>query len=218
MSLGGRFGYDDDGETPNTQIAVFGYEPAPLIFEVRGLPRGGGQEAMDTYRGLKIGLSVQCEHGYFAGGVNGGSIYDHDGKPVKRFASSGGRGHQANFIQAMRSRKQSDLRAPIEVGHTSSSLAHFANISYRLGQNTATDAVKEAVQANALTKESVARLQDHLAANGVGSQVPAVLGPTLSIAPGTERLVSKERYDAGYWANTMLQRQYRKPFVVPDMV
>ncbi len=36
MSIGGRFGYDDDGTTANTQIAVFDYEPAPLIFEVRG--------------------------------------------------------------------------------------------------------------------------------------------------------------------------------------
>ena len=29
MSLGGRFLFDDDGETPNTQIALFQYEPGP---------------------------------------------------------------------------------------------------------------------------------------------------------------------------------------------
>ena len=40
MSIGGRFGYDDDGETPNTQIAIHDYGDAPLIFEVRGLPSG----------------------------------------------------------------------------------------------------------------------------------------------------------------------------------
>ena len=38
-SVGGRLGYDDDGNTPNTQFAVFDYEKAPLVFEVRGLPR-----------------------------------------------------------------------------------------------------------------------------------------------------------------------------------
>jgi len=218
MSIGGRFGYDDDGETPNSQIAVFGYEAAPLIFEVRGLPNKAGQTEMDSFRGLRIGLVVQCEHGYFAGGVNGGVICDNDGKQFKRFTSKGGGGHQANFIQAMRSRKQSDLNAPIEVGHISSSLAHLANISHRLGRNTAGDAVKEAVRANPLTRESVARLQDHLAANGVPAATPTVLGPTLSTTPGAETLISKERYDVGYWANTMLRRNCRAPFVVPDAV
>src|SRR6266496_725072 len=38
LSLGGRLGYDDDGETANTQIIYHDYPNAPLIFEVRGLP------------------------------------------------------------------------------------------------------------------------------------------------------------------------------------
>ena len=38
VSLGGRFGYNDQGETPNTQIAVIDYGDTQLIFEVRGLP------------------------------------------------------------------------------------------------------------------------------------------------------------------------------------
>src|SRR5471032_3375886 len=39
LSVGGRLGYEDDGETPNTQVVVHDYATAPLIFEVRGLPR-----------------------------------------------------------------------------------------------------------------------------------------------------------------------------------
>jgi len=219
MSIGGRFGYNDDAETPNSQIAVFGYEPAPLIFEVRGLPQKAGGRAMDAYRGIRIGLIVQCEHGYFAGGANGGFVYDNEGKRVKQFTSTGGDSHPANFIDAMRSRKPSDLRAPIEGGHLSSSLCHLANISYRLGQDTATDAIREAAQAHEPTKDSVARLLDHLEANGVDPMTtPAVAGPELHLAPGTERLRSAENYDIGYWANTMLRRQYRSPFVVPENV
>src|SRR5262249_40787302 len=38
VSVGGRFGYVDDGETPNTQICFFDFGDAHLIFEVRGLP------------------------------------------------------------------------------------------------------------------------------------------------------------------------------------
>ena len=40
----------------------------------------------------------------------------------------------ANFIQAVRSRKRSDLNADIEEGYLSTQLVHLANISYRLGR------------------------------------------------------------------------------------
>jgi predicted dehydrogenase len=45
VSVGGRLGYIDDGETPNTQIAFFDYPAAPLIFEVRGLPERSDRNA-----------------------------------------------------------------------------------------------------------------------------------------------------------------------------
>src|SRR6266849_2396354 len=38
FSIGGRLGYVADGETANTQMTVFDYGDALLIFEVRGLP------------------------------------------------------------------------------------------------------------------------------------------------------------------------------------
>ena len=38
LSVGGRLGYIDDGDTPNTQVVIHDYATAPLIFEVRGLP------------------------------------------------------------------------------------------------------------------------------------------------------------------------------------
>lgn len=220
MSLGGRFGYEDDAETPNTQIAVFGYERAPLIFEVRGLPAKAGMRAMDAYRGTRIGVVIQCEGGYFAAGESGGGhIYDNDGKRLQPFTGAGGGAHQANFIAAVRSRKQSDVTAQIEDGHISSALCHLANISYRLGAETSNDAVLEAVRPHELTHETYGRMLTHLQANEVDTaRTPTVLGPTLSIAPGTERFVSNEKFDLGYWANMLLTTTYRAPFVVPDKV
>jgi hypothetical protein len=44
---------------------------------------------MDAYRGIRIGLVVQCENGYFAGGANGGGVYDNRGTRVKQFTSTG---------------------------------------------------------------------------------------------------------------------------------
>ena len=148
MSFGGRFGYEDDAETPNTQVAVYHYEPAPLIFEVRGLPAKAGMKAMDAYRGVRVGLVVQCDGGYFAGGANGGSVCDNDGKKVKQFSSSGGDGHQANFIAAVRSRRVADLNAPVEGCHLSSALCHLGNISYRLGRDTPAANVRESLAAD----------------------------------------------------------------------
>ena len=43
--------------------------------------------------------------------------------------------HWQNFVDAVRSRKQSDLNAPIEEGAISTTLVHLANISYRLGRS-----------------------------------------------------------------------------------
>jgi hypothetical protein len=48
--------------------------------------------------------------------------------------------HWANFIDAVRSRKRTDLNAPIEEGAISTTLVHLANISYRLGRTLHFDA------------------------------------------------------------------------------
>ena len=57
ISIGGRLGYDDAGDTPNTQVVYHDYEAAPLIFETRGLPRSkeaqaNWRESMDRLPGL----------------------------------------------------------------------------------------------------------------------------------------------------------------------
>jgi predicted dehydrogenase len=39
ITIAGRVGMDDDGQTPNTQITFFDYEQVPIIYEVRGLRR-----------------------------------------------------------------------------------------------------------------------------------------------------------------------------------
>ena len=219
MSIGGRFGYEDDGETANTQIAILDYEPVPIIFEVRGLPRGKDNPAMDSYRGIRIGVVIECEGGYFAGGGGGGWVYDNEHRKVKQFSGDGGGGHQGNFIKAVRSRKVSDLNADIEEGHLSSALCHMANISHRLGQMSCPEEVHERIQGNKEAEETFARFSEHLTANEVDlSKEQVVLGPWLAIDPEKERFVSDGEYDMGRWANGLLSREYRKGFTVPAQV
>src|SRR5262249_38318265 len=126
MSVGGRLCYDDDGETPNTQVVFHDYDPAPLVFEVRGLPKDKESQAdkktwekgMDSPEGFGgkggIGVIVYCEGGYVAvvGGGDPVVAFDKDGKEVKKFAADRGRtGHMQNFTDAVRSRKREDLSA-----------------------------------------------------------------------------------------------------------
>jgi len=214
MSIGGRFGYDDDGETPNTQIAILDYDSAPIIFEVRGLKSKKDAPAMDHYRNIRTGLVVECEQGYFAGGSGGGWIHDHDGSRVKQFRGTGGGGHAGNFIKAVRSRKVEDLNAWILKGHISSSLCHQAGISHRLGSLGRPEEIREAIEGNKDSLETFERFQTHLAANEIDlTKTPAVLGPWLKMDVEKERFVDTEERGK---ANKLLTRRYRKPFVVPS--
>jgi len=106
ISFGGKFLWDDDRQTPNAQVAFYDYKPAPIIFEMRNLPRKRGDSAMDpTYRRTRADTVIECEGGYVAGGW----AYDYNDKKIRQFKVSGGGSHHANFIEAVRSRKVSDL-------------------------------------------------------------------------------------------------------------
>lgn len=228
MSIGGRFGYDDDGQTPNTQIAIFDYEPAPIIYEVRGLPTRKGGSNMDIYNATSstgvvmrsgrhspspnTGVIVQCENGYVD--LNKLVAYDNIGREIKHFKSSSP-GPQAGFIKAVRSRKISDVRTDILEGHLSTALCHMGNISYRLGTEFPNEQIREIIQGDEDLLESFERFQKHLFANGVSlKKTPAVLGPWLKMDSKKERFFGKFSRKA----NQFLSREYRRPFVVPDQV
>src|SRR5947208_10032817 len=122
MSIGGRFGFNDCGETANTQIALMDYRPAPLICEVRNLSVAKGDDPMRKLRGRGSGIVIDCEGGYFAGDGTGGALFDRQGKKMRDLADGDKsdameRNHLSNFIAAVGSRKASDLAAEAQVGH-----------------------------------------------------------------------------------------------------
>ncbi len=211
VSLGGRLGYVDDGETANTQIVFCDYQPVPILFELRNLPRAKGDSAMDHYRGIRYGVIVDCEDGYLAGGW----AYDKEGKRVKQFRLTEGAGHHQNFIDAVRSRKVSDLNADVLEGHLSSALCHMGNISYRLGKEASRDDILERIGGNKDIVESFERMQDHLLLNGVDVKLtPRMLGPWLTMDPQAEQFTGEFAEEA----NRLVRGTYRAPFVVPAQV
>lgn len=219
QSIGGRFGYRDDAETPNTLISVFNYKnSAPLIFEVRGLPRQKGMRAMDVYRGgSSIGVCVQCENGYVTVSEAGNAvIYDNDKKVIQKLAEGGNGEHRRNFIKAVKERKVT--HGLIEECHYSTSLCHLGNISYRVGAEKSNEAIAESIASHEPTKEAYGRMVEHLKANQVDfAATPAQMGPLLKIDGKTEMASGSEPFVAAANNNPIRKRTGRGSFKVPEI-
>ena len=148
VSTGGKWVYDDDQETPNTQSATFDYGDAQLQFEVRGLLTGE-EGGVPFTGGNTIGNIFFGSEGYMAVDFQGYQVYlgeKHELRHNEKFreAKAWDSGpHFANFLAACRSRKVADLHDDIEVGRTSAALTHMANISYRLGRKLRFDSSSE---------------------------------------------------------------------------
>jgi predicted dehydrogenase len=97
MSFGGRYGYVDDGNTPNTHVVFYDYDGIPVIYEGRALPEKSGSDKLDgftiqTATGNKIPqpnpggwtnctMYFVCEKGYLIGST----VYDNNGNVIKKF-------------------------------------------------------------------------------------------------------------------------------------
>jgi predicted dehydrogenase len=127
MASGGRFGYTDDGQTPNTLMVSFGFDDCELQFEVRGLITNDEAKVRvgDIFYGTEGILAITSYEDWqvFYG--------------PKLEQGPGGKGlgdHYANFLKAVKSRDHKVLNADIEEGHLSSAYCHLGNIAYRLGR------------------------------------------------------------------------------------
>ncbi|MFO0840843.1 MAG: Gfo/Idh/MocA family oxidoreductase [Gemmataceae bacterium] len=209
LSLGGRFGYKDQGQTPNTQLTFMDFGDTTLVFEVRGLKTG-------DLRGQKVGNVLEFE----AGTVAGNKFYPKGSDKAERVPDAGGGergpggGIFGNFVAAVRSRKQADLDADILEGHYSSALCHLANISYRLGGEVPFDPRSKALAGDPNVAEALGRMEEHLSKdNSVGlAGTTCRLGKRLTIDAKAEGIVG----DAA--AARLLTREYRKPYTVPEKV
>jgi hypothetical protein len=212
ISVGGRFGWNDDGQTPNTQFIFYDYDPVPIIFEATGMPMRKGARARSHYKGIRCGNVIHCEGGWFAcGEFGGGWAYDSDGKKVRQFKGGGAGDHQQNFIDAVRSRRREDVAAEIQEGHVSSSLCHLGNISHVLGRGARPGEVGDAVGGLQGMADAYDRFRAHLDANEIDiEKTPATLGPMLAVDPETERFTGPRAGEA----NALLTKRYRKGFAI----
>lgn len=202
LSFGGRLGYEDAGQTPNTQVVVHTYGRQTIIQEVRGLKT-------DPFSpNFKAGHVIHGSQGIIAEG----SLFDLDGQLVETFKGPSVN-HFANFIDCVRSRRREDLNADILQGHQSTGLCHLGNISYRLGHSSSLSELRTQLDALNMHPEvlpTLDRLTAHLHERAVDlDKTPLIAGPLLRF--DSQRELFLENQDA----NKLLTREYRRPFVVP---
>jgi len=206
VSLGGRFGYEDQGQTPNTQLSLIDFGEVKLFLEIRGRDKQ-----------WKITNEFYTDEG----AIRNGKFFPKgksEGVPIGDFPPPGapeqGPRHMRNFIVAVRSRKREDLTAEILEGHRSALLAHLGNISYRLGEEVPFDRLTKPFGGDAIFHEAFEDMKRSL-----------VDGGQLELAKSTCRLgrrlsfdAEAEQFVAAADANRLLSRPYRGPFVVPKRV
>jgi len=202
ISYGGRFGYTDAAETPNTQVVIHDFGGKTIVTETRGLKT-------EPFNANFKGGWVFCGTG---GIIAGESLFDLEGKLVRTFEGKS-ESHFGNFLKAVRSRRVSELHADILEGHQSTALCHIGNISYRLGRLSSPDEIQkqlDQLKVNDDALETFQRTRQHLAENAVDLEKSKLtLGPILRLDSDKEKFVDNPVADA------LLSREYRKPFVLP---
>jgi predicted dehydrogenase len=210
-SLGGRFTPpgQDQGQTPNMQMAVMEFGDVLLVFEVRGLV--GKDE--------KFPNRVMNEFYTTEGRISGGKFYPKKGGEGEALAKAEAKvtpgGPFGSWLTAVRSRKIEDLNADVEIAHYSAALCHLPNISYRLGEKVPYNAKTGRLGDNREVVETFENISRNLTGVGVKLEESNYqLGKVLTFDAKTERFTG----DGAEAANPLLTRQYRQPFVVPEKV
>jgi predicted dehydrogenase len=209
MAIGGRFKWNDQGETPNTLFGIAQYPNGQSVFfnvrnvNFEGYPRQVGNEYYFEDGG-KIARGQ-----YYAKGSDKGEKYsvpEVDVTPGGPFGS---------FVAACRAGKPEMANAGMATAHASCVVGHLINNSYRLGKPALFNAKAGRFGDNKDAHEHFMKLHA-LMRDGCG--VPEdkenyIVGPWLTFDPATERFTG----DHADEANQLIRDPSRKGFEIPDM-
>lgn len=226
FSFGGRYGYQDDGETPNTQVSWYDYDGIPVIYDSRGLGETPGTDNMDginiyTATGKKINhpytgtancsIAFICENGY----LYEMSLYDNDGNKVKDFTTNRVMGPQDNFINAIRNNDRNDLKIDILEGHLSATLSHMGNISYQTGSGHNIEEFEKIIKDYSYLFNVYKDMKEHCEKHSIDfNKEKIIFGKELSFNSTREQFEG----DHSEVANLFVKDIYREPFVIPEKV
>lgn len=137
-SGGGRYHFDDDQESPDTQVVTFDFGDRAISWEGRSCQRHG-------YEGSQFGAAFYGDRGTLVTDGVTCTVFDAEDKPAPKIAGSGGdEAHLRNFLDCIRLGRRPN--ADIEEGHRSTTLCHLGNIAWRVGRTLTCDAQTGRIQ------------------------------------------------------------------------
>jgi len=215
MAIGGRFEWNDQGETPNTMFSMAEYPNGQtVLFNVRNVNYKGYDKQVYNEYYLEDGSVISGEGSYMIrrpGEVKPEPLTLEPGKVTPG-------GNWQSFITAVRAGAPSLANGNVQVAHESCVLGHLMNNSYRLGSEVPFSAEATDFGGRADVAAHFAKLHA-IMRDGVGIEEGAAskaryrLGPTLTFDPKTERHTG-DHADA---ANALLSDRHSTAFPIPSI-
>jgi len=222
MSIGGRFVWKDQGETPNTMFSIAEYPNGQYVmFNVRNIGYDGYQRQVENEYYFEDGGKIVNEKRegenddtnlrkiYYPAGSSNGEILDiPDGKLTPG-------GTYGSFINACRANDPNMVNGNVFDAHRTCAMGHLLNNSYRLGKKMPFNSKVGSFGDNKDEYEYFMELHE-IMNKGVGlseDKNQYTVGPWLTFNPETERHTGEHANEA----NALLRNEDRTGFQVPDI-
>ncbi|WP_342450682.1 Gfo/Idh/MocA family oxidoreductase [Lunatimonas salinarum] len=208
MAMGGRFSWDDQGETPNTMFAIAEFANGQQVFfNVRNVNHEGYvQEVTNRF--------------YFEDGgkLIDGEYHSHNGSqprnvPITEVKITPG-GPYGSFVAACKAGDPMMANGNMYDAHYSCTLGHLMNISYRLGEKVPFNAKAGRFGDNPLAYEEFMKIHA-IARDGMGvleDKADYIVGPWLEFDGEAEHFVG----DHSVEANRLLYDPRNAEFDIPS--
>jgi hypothetical protein len=208
MALGGRFVWDDQGETPNTMFAIAEYPNGQYVFfNVRNVNYQGYLHQVENEYYFADGGKIVRGRYYAKGAKDGEAVNVPPGKvtPGDNWGA---------FLAACRAGDPSMANGTAPDAHYACVMGHLMNNSYRLGKKVPFNAKAGGFADNPDATEHFLKLHE-IMSKGVGLPENGneyIVGPWLTYDPKTERHTGEHAEEA----NALLKDPNRPGFEVPS--
>lgn len=209
MAIGGRFQWNDQGETPNTMFGIAQYPNGQYVFfNVRNVNYEGYEHQVEDEYYFEDGGKIIRNKYYAKGSDTGEELNLPEGKVTPG-------GNWGSFIAACRAGDPNMANGNAPDSHYSCVLGHLINNSYRLGTKAPFNLKAGQFGDNPDAYEHFAKLHDVMS-KGVG--VPEdgneyIVGPWVTFDPATEQFTG----DNAAAANALLKDANRPGFEIPAL-
>jgi predicted dehydrogenase len=207
MAIGGRFKWEDQGETPNTMFGIAEYPNGQYVFfNVRNVNYSGYQQQVENEYYFEDGGKIVRGQYYAKGSDKGEKVSVPPGKVTPG-------GNWGAFVAACRAGDPMMANGNAGQAHYSCVLGHIINNSYRLGKKVPFNATAGRFGDNKDAYEHFMKLHA-IMRDGVGvpeDKAEYVVGPWLAFDAKSEKFTGEFAAEA----NKLVKDSNRPGFEVP---